>query len=461
MQDHISCHRVFEVAVYPVHRIDKTLHTAHGFQIALSLHRVRPVHIPPVPAIGFGGRNPEPEMGADMRNALRRNPSFLFRCSAAAHNISRITLFLYRLFVYLMEKQSTLKCNIMSIKILNILTLLMFLVPAAQAAEDLPSSADTQKTQEMRFMFPVSCSPGEDCWAVNYDDSDPAEGSAEDYTCGPQTYDGHDGTDFAVRDEATMKSGVDVLSAAAGKIMRVRDEIEDKNPSAEDMEKMRAERKGCGNGVLIDHGGGWQTIYCHLKKGSIIVKEGETVATGQKIGQIGQSGMAEFPHLHFGALHDGKIIDPFTGLPNDNACGRGDIKNMWLEGLNLDYEPFILYAAGFDSGAPDFESIKKNAAATPRLPLSVPALTFWVAMFNVREGDKITLTIADPAGTPFATRDIVQDKTRARQFYFVGKKMNERMLFPGMYKGTAVVTRAMPDGGADTRTIENLVEIVP
>lgn len=363
----------------------------------------------------------------------------------------------------------------MSTKILQILAVLTFLTSAAYAEEPAtppvsppaapaaPEKApeSTAKPVEMRFMFPVSCSPGEDCWAVNYNDSDPAADSAKDYTCGPQTYDTHDGTDFAVRDEASMRGGIDVLSAAAGKIMRVRDEIEDKNPSAEDMEKMRAERKGCGNGVLIDHGNGWQTIYCHLKKGSVIVKQGDTVATGQKIAQVGQSGLAEFPHLHFGALHDGKIIDPFTGLSNDGACGQGDIKNMWLEGLNLDYEPFILYAAGFESGVPDFEAIKKNAVGIDTLPLSVPALTFWVAIFNVREGDKITLTIADPAGTPFATRDIVQDKTRARQFYFVGKKMNERMLFPGMYKGTATITRARPDGSVDTRTIERPLDIVP
>ena len=283
----------------------------------------------------------------------------------------------------------------MSIKLLIVTVFLMLLgAPPVQAMEPAAPKETAAKKEAPRFLFPVSCTMGDDCWIVNYNDSDAATGSAKDYHCGTQTYDGHDGTDFAVRDQATMMDGIDILAAADGKIVRARDEIEDREPSAADIAKMKEEKKGCGNGVLIDHGNGWQTIYCHMKQGSIVVKPGEKVATGQKIGQVGQSGMAEFPHVHFGVFHDSKTIDPFTGKENDGSCGAEN-QSLWLEGLSLDYEPFALYAAGFEPGVPDFGEIKKNAAGNPRLPTSMEALTFWTAIFGAMEGDKITMTITD------------------------------------------------------------------
>ena len=45
-----------------------------------------------------------------------------------------------------------------------------------------------------------------------------------------------------------------------------------------------------GNGVLIEHGGGWQTQYSHLRSGSVSVKPGERVEAGTPLGLIGLSG---------------------------------------------------------------------------------------------------------------------------------------------------------------------------
>jgi murein DD-endopeptidase MepM/ murein hydrolase activator NlpD len=84
-----------------------------------------------------------------------------------------------------------------------------------------------------------------------------------------------------------------------------------------------------GNGVVIDHGNGWETQYCHLKQGSVQVVTGETVTTGTALGQIGQSGRAEFPHVHFAVRHEGAKIDPFA--PEATACGAaGD--DLWASG---------------------------------------------------------------------------------------------------------------------------------
>ena len=76
--------------------------------------------------------------------------------------------------------------------------------------------------QEPKFLFPVSCTYGVDCWPVNYVDVDPSEGVATDFKCKRKTYDAHQGTDFALASVSKMREGVDVLAAAAGQVLRVR-----------------------------------------------------------------------------------------------------------------------------------------------------------------------------------------------------------------------------------------------
>lgn len=52
-----------------------------------------------------------------------------------------------------------------------------------------------------------------------------------------------------------------------------------------------------GNFIILNHGGGLTSVYAHLSE--ILVKEGQAVYGGQKIGKIGHTGMATGPHLHF------------------------------------------------------------------------------------------------------------------------------------------------------------------
>ncbi len=63
-----------------------------------------------------------------------------------------------------------------------------------------------------------------------------------------------------------------------------------------------------GNFVLIDHGQGLSSIYLHLSK--ILVKDGDRVKKGEKIGEIGTTGRSTGPHLHWGVQWFGKRIDP-------------------------------------------------------------------------------------------------------------------------------------------------------
>ena len=57
------------------------------------------------------------------------------------------------------------------------------------------------------FSLPVDCTLGESCFIQNYVDQDPGP-RAQDFTCGPLTYDGHKGTDFALPSTEIMAQGV-------------------------------------------------------------------------------------------------------------------------------------------------------------------------------------------------------------------------------------------------------------
>lgn len=309
----------------------------------------------------------------------------------------------------------------------------------------------TARAQEpFKLRMPVACELGKTCWLVNYPDTDSTENSAKDFTCGPLSYDTHDGTDFGIRDLGTMATGVPVRAAAAGTVSRYRDGVEDRMPSKDDIKTMLATKKGCGNGVMLEHGNGWQTIYCHMKKNSLSVKAGQTVKQGDQLGLVGHSGIAEFPHLHFAVFKDGNVIDPFSGQSLDKPCGTGGAP-LWSPPLA--YEPVSIYAAGFQAGTPSLENLSIDASSPETIHRSdSAALAFWSLIYGAAAGDRIHMEIRGPGNTVVVKRDIVQEKTRARQHYYVGRQFGETLAPPGHYTGAVTLNRMDTDGKMLIRT---------
>lgn len=94
----------------------------------------------------------------------------------------------------------------------------------------------------------------------------------------------HKGVDFAAA------PGTPILASSAGSVV------------------MAGWGGGYGNVVVLDHGNGLRTRYAHMRK--FVVQSGAKVRQGQKIGEVGTTGLSTGPHLHYEVWKNGAAVNP-------------------------------------------------------------------------------------------------------------------------------------------------------
>jgi hypothetical protein len=295
------------------------------------------------------------------------------------------------------------------------------------------------------FSLPIDCDLGETCFIQNYVDSDPGP-EASDHTCGPLTYDGHKGTDIRVATLAEMEAGIAVLAAAPGTVRATRDDMPDIPSNAPNAPDLNG--KDCGNGLVISHGDGWETQYCHMRLGSLVVEKGQRVAKGTELGLVGLSGKTVFPHIHMSLRHDGEVVDPFA--PNaTGTCGAPET-TLWED--EITYQAGALLDIGFSEGVPEFDDIKAGLSDPTTLSAGANGLVLWGYAFGTRAGDTMEFNIAGPNG--WRHDQIVEfTKPQAQVFRATGRKQPKGGWPAGIYEGVVTFSRAGKIISTETLTI--------
>lgn len=295
------------------------------------------------------------------------------------------------------------------------------------------SCAMPAMAQDFLLRQPIDCTLGDTCYIQNYVDHDPTE-AASDFLCGSLTYDTHKGTDFGLPSLAAMDGGVDVLAAAPGTVRGVRNDMRDVLYTPDLAGEING--RDCGNGLVITHGDGWETQYCHMMEGSVVVLPGDQVEAGDVLGQVGLSGRTQFPHLHLSVRRDGQMIDPFD--PDGTiTCNIPSDTTLWADPPETPQGGLL--SIGFADGIPDYDAVKAGSAAATPLSANAP-IVLWGFAFGARPGDVVSMTIDGPDGPLFATDDTLE-RTQALVMRAGGRNPPDSGWASGTYTGIVTLTR--------------------
>lgn len=284
--------------------------------------------------------------------------------------------------------------------------------------------------------WPVACEVGRTCEIQHYVDHGTG-GDARDYRCGSVTYKGHNGTDIRLLSMDRERAGVDVLAAAPGRVLRMRDDMADVSVRVIGEDAIKG--RDCGNGLVIAHADGFETQYCHMARGSLVVKPGDQVAAGQPLGRVGLSGDTEFPHLHITVRHDGAVIDPFAFGEAAGACEGGT--SLWSPALAgaLGYRNGTVLNAGFTDRKIAMDDIE-NGLDPLRLTPTSPALVAYFRAITLKQGDVQRITFSGPTGT-IDHADPPLSGNKDQIFALLGRKQPAGGWPPGTYTAHYTVTR--------------------
>jgi hypothetical protein len=174
---------------------------------------------------------------------------------------------------------------------------------------------------------------------------------------------GRGGAGDLTRNESFFTYGEAVHSVAAGRVVHVRDGVPDNQPLVEPAGDGFTAETILGNHVVVRLRDGRYATYAHLRPGSLRVRRGQRVRTGQVLARVGNSGQSGGAHLHF-QLADGPSPTAANGLPFAFA-------RFTLVGAVGNVEAFLTGAANAD--------VQALASPSPRrgqLPLQASVVRF-------------------------------------------------------------------------------------
>lgn len=168
------------------------------------------------------------------------------------------------------------------------------------------------------------------------------------YTRGKPRIPGRHAIDFVLADSAgriakgdadvpanTLGYGAEVLAVADARVAMVRDGM--KESASVSGNPAHAQDDAAGNFISLDLGNGRFAIYEHLKPGSIRVKQGERVSTGDVIASLGFTGDTTGPHLHF---HVADAPQPLLGEGKGFVFDRFELLGSYPDLSDLGSKPW-------------------------------------------------------------------------------------------------------------------------
>jgi urea transporter/murein DD-endopeptidase MepM/ murein hydrolase activator NlpD len=191
-----------------------------------------------------------------------------------------------------------------------------------------------------------------------------------------------------------------VFAPADGKVVTVVNHIED-NPVGQ----FNAENTW-GNAVVIWHYGNIYSALCHLRKGTVVVQEGEVLRYGQLIGKVGNSGRSSLPHLHF-------------QVQSSHEIGSPTIPSELMHYLSRNDRGYMYHTHGCPEQGDRIGPLQTDSSVFDTV--SFPIGRFWTfkARHLDREWEELWETEFDLSGN----RYLVCRRQNARIRFFVNRKV--------------------------------------
>lgn len=257
-----------------------------------------------------------------------------------------------------------------------------------------------------KFIAPLGGVPFKDWSIVDYADLNPSRTNVDFLGNGPSSFvfsvDGLTGMNLAVANFAKMDTGVPVRAAADGFVVSVVDGNFDRQTTSSFNPQT--------NQIVIDHGGGWTTVYSSLLNGSVAVKPNDPVRAGQLIGLVGSSGPSFNPHLNFDVQRNGYSVE--TNLNSSvffvNPIPYQNFQPTTL--LDIGVTNDIFFFGELDERPTTYTTFSDTSGDTVRL---------WFRASHINTNDVVTVRWIRPDGATLAP---------VSQFIFPGRYLAPTIL---------------------------------